>query len=297
MAGNITITRRSITLQGACEQKDKQTAFEIDLTAESEGRVAFSGTVTELLSDGSVPMLLQGSLSKEKEQISLCADLESSIPGYLDMDMEYQAYVTPETPVISQKDESKEWQKTDGQGLADSLRSTYPSFAELYDALFSGKNPPTEGVTGVTYRDENGSLILSLFGDGTVGLSLEGRFWMENGLLSLSYFENRLFYTPYTVNENNTYMIWNTTFTHYGDSSVDTYTYQSPDGAYWIELMPAMEEDGIALLDLCLPVTVQENALDILMPDGSTLTLPYLAEEDGLTVRLWEIPLKYVVSE
>lgn len=293
-SGTVAVTRKSMTVKGSVFENGMQTEFDLDLIAKSARKVMLEGTVTIPFSNSTVSAQLSGELTQEDEKLLLSAALQASLPGVLAFDLSYESAYTAGKTEIPRDFEGLELKETDANGLVDSLRETYSHAAALYDALFRKEKPPLQQVSSVTYRDEEGSLVLTLYGDGTVGLSLQGKYSMANGILSLSYKEHTLFSVPYSSNENNTYTIWNTIFTRYDDGTV---AYLSPGSSNWMELIPIPGDDKLALFDLCLPATVSDNTLKILLPNGSILPLPYVSDSDELSALLWDIPLKYVIGE
>lgn len=290
-------------MDARCHTAFGETALdtELTLTADGEKNVSATGTTTVTLdyrgATASIPLDVTGEAALGSDTVRTSLSVSASVSGMLELFLEYRGDFTPGTPAIPEVFAGKDLTEVDPDGLVDSLRDTYPNAADLYDALFSKEEPPMEDVTSVTYQDEEGSLVLASYSDGTVGLSLQGDFSMAEGVLSLSYRGNRLFAVPYVANENNTFTIWDTTFTYYADSTMDTYAYVSPDGSSWIELMPILSANGLALFDLCLPAQITETALELQMPDGSTLSIPYRTADDDLTALLWDIPLKYATGE
>ena len=295
VTGSVSTTRRTMTVEANLLERDAHTQLSLTFRSESAHTATVQGTLFITRSDenariAEIPLELTGTMCIAEEQIQLSASVGASVAGVLSLSMTTEGTFTPEKVQLPQAMDGTNLPEGDMDAIVDGLRQKYPHAAALYDGLFRYTEGSPEDISSSTYRDETGSLVLTLYSDGTVGLSLTGSYTLEAETLSLTYKENVLFSVPCIPNENGTYSIWNTTFAYYAE----TYSYLSAGGMHWIELMANAGGTELALLDLCMPVTATENILEILMPDGSILPLPYQATQDGLTAWLWDIELKLV---
>ncbi len=298
--GSLTAETGRLAVKGSVSLGEYQLEADVTLTTDSTKAISAAGTLTVTLNYGgitmSVPMSLQGEAILSGENISYSLSISASIPGILEISASYTGAFASGTPEIPQLLPGTTLTQVDIDTLLEQLRTAYPNAMELYDTLLGQEVPPQEDISSLTYRDETGSLVLCLYSDDTLGLSLQGSYTMAEGMLTLSYGEHLLFSVPYTANENDTYTMWGSTFTYYSDNSSDSYTYLSADGRCWIELMPIAGSTNLMLMDICLPVETTENLLEVQMPDGSVLSLPYTVE-DRLSMHLWDIPLQYATVE
>lgn len=300
---SLTESETEIKLEGELIIDTVKMELALSSTKESETKNAYSGTVSVTMDmDGmlvTVPVSISGTVEQKGDSIEETVTVSTSVTGMFELTLSCTATTTPGMPEIELMlpENRVSMEDIDSDALGTQLVLTYPNAMQFLAGLSGGTEDYPDDLTSIDYTNEDETLYLSVYSDGTATIGAECTFTDSNEALIFSFDGREIYSLPYNYTEDMEYIVlFGKTFESmfYDDDSVNLYRYEE-DGTY-IDLT-LYYTDGTAFVSFNLPVDPEAEDLVLLLPDGDTFTLELEMSEDGTSLTLGETEMSLVVYE